>query len=167
MKMLLLFLSGFFGCFLNVFYYPNQYKWKSVFYIMIASVGHCFLWLGFETKQHWLIDISLIGIGISILPLITTIVDWSAQISFPVGEGSSGGSMFFGGYTFGSIATLLFGFYIGHNDSTVRSRVTVAMLLAFLVVSFLFIMLADEKLRRKVYEENRIVKQKLQLIITS
>ena len=86
------------------------------------------------------------------LPLITTIVDWSAQCSFPVGEGSSGGSMFFGGYTFGSIATLLFGFYIGHDDTPERSRVTVAMLLTFLMLSFLFMMLAGEKLKRKEYE---------------
>jgi hypothetical protein len=68
--------------------------------------------------QQWLIDISLIGIGVSILPLITTIVDWSSQCSFPLGEGTSGVSMFFGGYTFASIATLFVGFYIGHNDTS-------------------------------------------------
>ena len=77
-----------------------------------------FLWVGFETMQQWLIDISLIGIGISILPLITTIVDCSSQCFFPLGEGTSGGSMFFGGYTFASIVILFFGFYIGHNDTS-------------------------------------------------
>lgn len=117
MKMLLVFVAGFLGCLLNISYYPNQYKCKSMVFIMVASMSHCLLWVAFETKQQWLIDISLIGVGMAILPLITTIVDWSAQCSFPVGEGSSGGSMFFGGYMFGSIATLLFGFYIGHNDT--------------------------------------------------
>jgi hypothetical protein len=52
---------------------------------------------------------------VSTFPLITTIVDWACQCSFPVGEGTSGGSLFFGGYTFGSISTLLFGIYIGHD----------------------------------------------------
>ena len=84
-------------------------------FVMLNLLCHCLLWMGFETKQEWLIDLSSIGIGVSILPLITTIGDWACQCSFPVGEGAAGGSLFFGGYTFGSISTLLFGIYIGHD----------------------------------------------------
>ena len=51
LNILLLFLSGLFGCLLNMSYYPNQYKWKSVVFIMVTLMSHCLLWLGFETIQ--------------------------------------------------------------------------------------------------------------------
>ena len=92
------------------------------------------------------------GIGFSVFPLISTITDWAAQSTFPVGEGTSGGSLLFGGYTFGSISTLLFGIYIGHDDRIERSRITIIIFLVFIILSFLFMILADSQLKRKDYE---------------
>jgi hypothetical protein len=84
--------------------------------LFVNFISFGLMWVGFETKQEWLISLSMTGVGFSVFPLISTITDWAAQSTFPVGEGTAGGSLFFGGYTFGSIATLLFGIYIGHDD---------------------------------------------------
>ena len=72
--------------------------------------------------------------------------------------------MFFGGYTFGSIVTLLFGIYIGHNITVERSRITIIMFLVFIIMSFLFVMLSSENLKRKDFEESKRIDQKVALI---
>lgn len=135
--------SGIFGWYLSTLWCKNQYKLKCIMLLFVNFVSFSLMWVGFETKQEWLISLSMTGVGFSVFPLISTITDWAAQSTFPVGEGTAGGSLFFGGYTFGSISTLLFGIYIGHDDRVERSRITIIIFLVFIILSFLFIMLAE------------------------
>ncbi len=84
-RMLIACLSGIIGWYINSLVFKNQYKGKSAMLLLMSFASHCTLWLGYETKQSWLINLCMAGIGISVFPLIATITDWASQITFPVG----------------------------------------------------------------------------------
>jgi len=56
--------------------------------------------------------------GLNIFPFLTTILDFAAQTTFPIGEATSGGSLLFGGQTFGFFMIILFSLYID-DDVTI------------------------------------------------
>lgn len=84
------------------------YKMRCVIFSLgfIASLG--LLWLSFE--QHWQAFAYVCGglIGFFCYPLLTTMIDFSTQTTFPVGEATAGGILLFGGQFFGVVLTLIF-----------------------------------------------------------
>jgi len=42
-------------------------------------------------------------------------MDFAAQAAFPIGEATSGGSLLFGGQTFGFLMIIVFSFYMNDN----------------------------------------------------
>ena len=97
-------------------------------------------------------------IGISVFPFLTTMLDYATQITFPIGEGTAGGSLLFGGQTFGFVMIIIFSLYIDDAVTIVKCRVTQAVLLTFILIGFVFLSLSKEDLKRKKYE-NKIKNQ--------
>jgi hypothetical protein len=116
-----------------------------------SFLAFALMWIGFETNQFWLICLAAALIGINIFPFLTTMLDFASQTTFPIGEATSGGSLLFGGQTFGFIMIVLFSLYLDDNVTIEKCRITQAILLVFLVVGFLFLTNADEDLRRNKY----------------
>ena len=46
--------------------------------------------------------------GLCTYPLLTTLIDFAVETSFPIGEGTSGGILIFGGQLFGVILAGIF-----------------------------------------------------------
>lgn len=93
----------------------KKYKRKCQIFLITSFISFALLWIGFESRYSWVIYISAAILGLSIFPFLTTIIDFSAQTAFPIGEATSGGTLLFGGQTFGFIMIIIFSIYI--NDS--------------------------------------------------
>lgn len=74
-------------------------------YLGLFSVILC--WVGMELHQEWLLYVTGAGIGISIMPYLTTMTDFASQTAFPIGEAVSAGSLLFGGQLFGVLMAII------------------------------------------------------------
>ena len=83
--MLIVCITGVFSWYVSTLWFQNQYKIKCILLLLLDFIAYCLIWLGFETKQEWLISLSMAAVGFSVFPLISTITDCAAQSTFPVG----------------------------------------------------------------------------------
>jgi hypothetical protein len=87
--------------------------------------------------------------GVFVIPLTALFTTYSAELSFPVAQGSATGYLFAGSQTVGSIS----GFVWVHNISTIKEEVYLlfGVHCLFLFCSFLITLLTPEELNKKNY----------------
>lgn len=104
--------AGLFGCVGSALFMKDQYKRKCQILLCGSFLAFALMWLGFELDSFWLICLSAALVGLNIFPFLTTILDFASQTTFPIGEATSGGSLLFGGQTFGFIMIIIFSIFI-------------------------------------------------------
>lgn len=77
--------AGLVGCAGSGFLLKNEYKKKCKIFLIGAFVGFILMWIGFESDAYWLVLISAGVNGLFIFPFLTTIMDFSSQVTFPIG----------------------------------------------------------------------------------
>lgn len=107
--------AGLIGCVGSALLMKDQYKRKCKILLCGSFVSFGLMWLGFELNSFWLICMSAGLVGMNIFPFLTTILDLASQTTFPIGEATSGGSLLFGGQTFGFVMIIIFSIFIDES----------------------------------------------------
>jgi hypothetical protein len=149
--------AGLVGCAGSGLLLKDEYKKKCKIFLVGAFTGFIMMWIGFETGWFWFVCISAGVNGLFIFPFLTTIMDFSSQATFPIGEATSGGSILFGGQTFGFLMIVIFSLYINDDVTIEKGRVTQGVLLILLTLGYIFLHYSKEELKRNEYEERQKV----------
>lgn len=90
--------------------------------------------------------------GFFLIPNVSLYLAYSAEVSFPVGEGSAGGYLFAAAQTFGALLGAIVITIIDENQP-LPSQICLVMFELFTIISLICISVTKEDLRRKKFEE--------------
>lgn len=89
--------------------------------------------------------------GFFLIPNVSLYLAYSAEVTFPIGEGSAGGYLFAGGQTFGAVLGAVVITVLDENQP-LPSQICLVLFLILIMASFFCIVVTKEDLRRQKYE---------------
>lgn len=107
-----------------------------------------------RVETEWIISIFSGLAGFFLIPNVSLYLAYSAEVSFPIGEGSAGGYLFAAAQTFGAILGGIVITIIDENNPLL-SQICLVMFELFTIISLLCIFMTKEDLRRQKFEQNR------------
>lgn len=146
-------IGGTVGIILSGFVLGKQRQYKR--WTIISSFGAAF-WLliqliSLELGSLVLLFVTAGFFGLFLYPFLTLISDFSAEVSFPVGEATATGTLLFGGQIVGFFGAFLIQLLFDGKDKW-KTRIGALIIILMLFLGSFVIFWVKEDLRRAKYE---------------